>query len=89
MGAYGFRAEWPGGRNWIQMTSLSKDPYVTQVVEVDHIRRKRDAEGKVIKGEGAGWELKVVDRSVDIKQGDRDDFLVKSASLIGITVQAG
>lgn len=58
-------------------------------IGVAHIRRKRDAEGKVIKGDGAGWELKVIDRSVDVKQGDRDDFLVKSASLIGITVQAG
>ncbi|QNR52006.1 hypothetical protein phiRKBJ001_64 [Streptomyces phage phiRKBJ001] len=58
-------------------------------IAVAHIRRKRDAEGKVVKGAGAGWELKVIDKSVDVKQGDRDDFLVKSASLIGITVQAG
>lgn len=58
-------------------------------IAVAHIRRKRDADNKVIKGEGAGWELQVIDRSVDVAQGNRDDFLLKSASLIGITVQAG
>lgn len=58
-------------------------------IAVAHIRRKRDAEGKVVQGEGAGWELKVIDTSVDVKQGDRDDFLLKSGQMAGIAVSAG
>jgi stress response protein SCP2 len=60
-------------------------------IAVAHIRRKRDAEGKVIQPNqpGAGWELKVVDTSVDVKQGDRDDFLLKSGQMVGIAVSAG
>lgn len=58
-------------------------------IAVAHIRRKRDAEGKVVKGDGAGWEMKIVDKSIDVKQGDRDDFLLKSGQLVGIAVQAG
>lgn len=58
-------------------------------IAVAHIRRKRGVDNKVVTGAGAGWEIKVVDKSVDVKQGDRDDFLVKSASMIGISVAAG
>lgn len=54
-------------------------------IGVAHLRRKRDADGKVIPG---AWELKVVDQSVDVKQGDRDDFLLKSGQLVGISVSA-
>src|SRR3546814_9758784 len=46
-------------------------------IAVAHIRRKRDAENKVVKGDGAGWEMKIIDKSIDVKQGDRDDFLLK------------
>jgi len=58
-------------------------------IAVAHIRRKRDAEGKVIQGAAGGWELKVIDTSVDVKQGDRDDFLLKSGQMVGIAVSAG
>src|SRR5690349_2687603 len=58
-------------------------------IAVAHLRRKRGEDGRVIQGEGAGWELKVVDTSVDVKQGDRDDFLVKSGQMVGIAVSAG
>lgn len=60
-------------------------------IAVAHIRRRRDEEGKVIQpGQpNAGWELKVIDTSVDVKQGDRDDFLVKSGQMVGIAVSAG
>ncbi|QKY78604.1 hypothetical protein SEA_DRYAD_66 [Streptomyces phage Dryad] len=54
-------------------------------IGVAHLRRKRNAEGKVIPG---SWELKVIDQSVDVKQGDRDDFLLKSGQLVGISVSA-
>jgi len=54
-------------------------------IGVAHLRRKRDAEGKVIP---SSWELKVVDQSVDVRQGDRDDFLLKSGQLVGISVSA-
>jgi stress response protein SCP2 len=54
-------------------------------IGVAHLRRKRDAEGKVIP---SAWELKVVDQSVDVRQGDRDDFLLKSGQLVGISVSA-
>lgn len=53
------------------------------------LRRKRDDEGKLIQGEGEGWELKVLDKSVDCKQGDRDEFLLRSGTLAGLTVTAG
>lgn len=55
-------------------------------IGVAHLRRKRDAAGKVIPG---AWELKVIDKSVDVRQGDRDDFLVKSGQLVGLSIQAG
>lgn len=58
-------------------------------IAVAHIRRKRDDDGKVIQGDGAGWELKVVDKSIDVKQADRDDFLLKSGQMVGIAVSAG
>lgn len=54
-------------------------------IGVAHLRRKKGEDGKVIPG---AWELKVVDSSVDVKQGDRDDFLVKSGQLVGISVSA-
>jgi len=58
-------------------------------IAVAHIRRKRGDDGRVIQGEGAGWEMKVVDTSVDVKQGDRDDFLLRSGQVVGISVSAG
>jgi len=33
-------------------------------------------------GNETEWELMVIDSSVDVKQGDRDDFLVKSMNLV-------
>lgn len=58
-------------------------------IAVAHIRRKRGDDGRVVQGEGAGWEMKVVDTSVDVKQGDRDDFLLRSGQMVGISVSAG
>lgn len=55
-------------------------------IGVAHLRRKRDEQGKVIPN---AWELKVIDKSVDVKQGDRDDFLLKSGQLVGLSIQAG
>jgi stress response protein SCP2 len=75
-----------GGRKtpvaWIE-PSLYKPK---NTIGVAVIRRKRDDEGKVIPG---AWELMVLDKSVDVKQGDRDDFLLKSSQLAGLTITAG
>jgi stress response protein SCP2 len=54
-------------------------------IAVAHLRRKRDDAGKVIPG---AWELMVLDTSVDVKQGDRDDFLLKSGRMAGLSVVA-
>lgn len=35
-------------------------------------------------GSDTAWELKVLDSSVEVKQGDRDDFLIKTAALASI-----
>lgn len=67
---------------WIEPSLLKPK----NTIGVAVIRRKIGADGKVIQpGQpGAGWELKVLDNSVDVKQGDRDDFLVKSAALAAV-----
>lgn len=45
------------------------------------LQRKKGSDGKAIPG---AWELKVLDTSVDVKQGDRDDFLIKSGQLAAV-----
>jgi stress response protein SCP2 len=62
---------------WIEPSLLKPK----NTIGVAVLRRKRDAEGKVVPG---AWELKVLDTSVDVKQGDRDDFLVKTAAMAAV-----
>jgi stress response protein SCP2 len=62
---------------WIEPSLLKPK----NTIGVAVLRRKRDTEGKIIPG---AWELKVLDASVDVKQGDRDDFLVKTAAMAAV-----
>ena len=50
------------------------------------LRRKRDVTGAIVPG---AWELMVLDKSVDVKQGDRDEFLLRSGTLAGLSITAG
>lgn len=62
---------------WIEPSLLKPK----NTIGVAVLRRKRDEEGKIIPNT---WELKVLDTSVDVKQGDRDDFLIKTAQLAAV-----
>lgn len=59
---------------WIEPSLLSPK----NTIGVAVIRRKRDADGKVVEG----WELKVLDQSIDVEQGNRDSFLIRTAHLM-------
>lgn len=67
---------------WIEPSLLKPK----NTIAVAHIRRVRGTDGKPVPGQ---WELMVVDKSADVKQGDRDDFLIKSGQLIGLSPTSG
>jgi tellurium resistance protein TerZ len=60
---------------WIEPSLLNPK----NTIGVAVLRRKRDDSGAIVPG---AWQLKVLDRSVDVTQGNRDDFLIRTAQLM-------
>lgn len=58
---------------WIEPSLLSPK----NTIGVAVLRRVLGTDGTP----GPNWELKVLDQSVDVKQGERDDFLIRTAAM--------
>lgn len=51
-------------------------------IEPSLLKPKNTIGVAMLRRKGDSWELKVVNKSIDVKQGDRDDFLIRTATLM-------